>query len=118
VYYKAREMAMGNNQPFHLAAFTKVGGSYRWGVNSNRKSTKFRRKYRDGSYGYHLHAEMDLLRKTRHSEVSVINVIRFKKDGEITMAKPCIHCQKFLKERGVRKVHYTNWDGKWETMRL
>ena len=118
MYYKARKLALNNNHGFHIAAFTKVRGSYRWGVNSDRKSAKFKRKYSDGSYGYHLHAEMDLIRKCEEGTVKVIHVIRFKKNGTVTMAKPCTHCQRFLRDHGIIKVYYTNWDGKWEVMRL
>jgi hypothetical protein len=45
-------------------------------------------------------------------------VVRFFKDGTPTMAKPCIHCQNFLRMKGVETVRYTNWDGQWEEMRL
>jgi len=47
-----------------------------------------------------------------------ISVVRFLKDGTATMAKPCIHCQHFLKHVGVKKVRYTNWFGVWEEMSL
>ena len=118
MYYKARELALNNNHDFHLVAYGKVGGSYRLGTNSDKKSARFKRKYRDGSYGYHLHAEMDLIRQCPEGSLRVIHVIRFRKNGDITMAKPCVHCQKFLKEHGIIKVHYTNWDGEWEVMKL
>jgi len=120
VYYpsRAREIAMNNEQPFHLAAWTKVGSSYVFGTNSDRCSTKFARKYRDGTTGYHLHAEMALLNSQKAGEVDAIHVIRFKKDGSVTMAKPCIHCQKFLRQYGVKKVYYTNWKGHWDFIKL
>jgi len=118
VYYKARELALNNNHSFHLTAYAKVGSSYRWGVNSNKESAKLKRKYKDGTYGYHLHAEMDLIRKCKEGTVKVIHVIRFQKDGKVTMAKPCTHCQGFLRDHGIIKVYYTNWDGKWEVMKL
>ncbi len=34
------------------------------------------------------------------------------------MAKPCVHCQNFLRLKGVKKVKYTNWNGEWEFMDL
>lgn len=117
-YAKARREALENNHTYHLAAYAKSGSSYKIGVNSNRKSARFRRKYRDGTFGYHLHAEMDLIRQYPEGTIRTVNVIRFKKDGTITMAKPCDHCQRFLKEHGVRKVRYTNWQGEWEVMKL
>ena len=120
MYYpsKAREIAMQNNQPFHLAAWFRRGSSIVFSTNSGRCSTKFKRTYRDGSVGYHLHAEMALLNKVPVGSISEVHVIRFTKNGSITMAKPCEHCQKYLKEYGIKKVHYTNWDGLWSRMRL
>jgi deoxycytidylate deaminase len=120
VYYPSfvREVAMNNDQPFHLAAWTKRGSSFVYGVNSGECSARFRRKYRDGQMGYHLHAEMALLKKCKEGDVDIIHVIRFSKDGKVTMAKPCPYCQKFLRQYGVKKVYYTNWEGKWEVLKL
>ena len=120
MYYPpfVREIAMNNEQPFHLAAWTKRGSSFVYGVNSDECSTRFKRKYRDGQIGYHLHAEMALLKKSKEGEVDTIYVIRFTKNGEITMAKPCPYCQKFLKQYGVKKAYYTNWKGEWEVLKL
>lgn len=118
VYYKARDLALSNNHDYHLAAYTKVRSTYRLGVNSNKKSVKFKRRYRDGTFGYHLHAEMDLIRQFPEGSVKEITVVRFMKNGDATMAMPCKHCQRFLKRHGVKKVYYTNWDGGWEVMKL
>ena len=118
MYYKARDLALSNNEPFHLVAFVKNKNSYYWGVNSSRLSAKFERKYPDGSFGYRIHAEMDLIRKFPPGALRQVNVIRFKKDGSVTMSKPCTHCQRFMKAHGVKKVRYTNWDGEWEEMEL
>ena len=120
MYYPpfVREVAMNNEQPFHLAAWIKKGSSFVYGVNSGECSTRFKRKYKDGQTGYHLHAEMALLKKCKEDIIDRIHVIRFRKNGEVTMAKPCQICQKFLRQHGVKKVYYTNWDGEWESIRL
>ena len=120
MYYPpfVREVAMNNEQPFHLAAWVKKGSSFVYGVNSSECSTRFRRKYRDGQIGYHLHAEMALLKKCKEGEIDTIKVIRFSKNGSITMAQPCPYCQKFLRQYGVKRVFYTNWDGEWESLKL
>ena len=109
---------MNNDQQFHLAAWAKKGSSFVYGVNSDECSTRFRRKYRDGQIGYHLHAEMALLKKCKEGEVDTVKVIRFSKNGNITMAKPCPYCQKFLRQYGVKRVFYTNWNGEWESLKL
>ena len=116
VYYEAKDRALRNGDIFHLAAFTRDGMI---GVNSQRRSTaKFRKRYSNSRETYHeIHAEVDLV---IHSKVipERINVVRFFKDGTPTMAKPCIHCQNFLRQKGVKRVRYTNWDGDWEEMKL
>lgn len=116
MYYKARDMALQNGAAFHLAAFTKKGEI---GVNSmSRLTAKFRKRYSNSRETYHeIHAEVDLV---IHCKVipERINVARFFNDGTSTMAKPCIHCQNFLRQKGVKSVRYTNWDGEWEVMNL
>lgn len=120
MYYpiKAQEIALNNNQPFHIAAWFKSGAALTFGVNSERCSKKFMRRYRDGTVRYHLHAEMDLLIKMGSQIADEIYVIRFRKNGEISMAKPCKYCQKYLRRYGVKRVRYTNWEGQWERMTL
>jgi len=121
VYYpnQALNLALKNNHVFHLAAWARKGKSYIYGVNSERCSTKFGRKYSDGSTGYHMHAEMDLIRALKGEKVTEIYVARFTAHGgKTTMARPCKYCQHFIKKHGIKKVYYTNWDGKWELMRM
>lgn len=115
MYYKAKEMALTNGGEFHLAAFTKNGEI---GVNSTRCSSKYKKRYKNSIDVHHeLHAEASLILRCK-SVPEKINVARFRSDGTPTMAKPCIHCQNFLKLSGVKRVRFTNWDGEWEEMRL
>jgi deoxycytidylate deaminase len=121
VYYpnQALNLAMKNNHIFHLAAWARKRKSYVIGVNSEKNSSKFGRRYSDGTMGYHLHAEMDLIKNLKGEKVTEIYVARFTAKGGLpTMARPCKYCQFFLKKYGIKKVHYTNWDGQWNTMRL
>jgi len=117
VYYKAKDIALKNSFDFHLAAFVNKKGPF--GVNNrNKNSSKFVKRYRDTRNTYHeIHAEADLILKLDYVPEK-ISVVRFLKDGTTTMAKPCIHCQHFLKHVGVKKVRYTNWFGIWEEMTL
>ena len=116
MYYEAKSKALNNGDLFHLAAYTRDG---KIGVNRQSRSTaKFRKRYSNSRETYHeIHAEVDLV---IHSKVipKRINVVRFFKDGTPTMAKPCVHCQNFLRMKGVETVRYTNWNGEWEEMRL
>ncbi len=117
VYYEARDKALSNNSLFHLAAFASKKGPV--GTNSmSRRTAKFKRRYNDSRDTYHeVHAEVDLILRLREVPER-INVVRFFKDGTPTMARPCIHCQNFLRIKGVKTVRYTNWEGEWEEMRL
>lgn len=47
-----------------------------------------------------------------------IYVTRRRKNGTKALAKPCEHCQGFLKEIGIRSVFYTTNAGKIEHMEL
>jgi len=116
VYYEARNKALTNGQQFHLAACTKSGLI---GINTNERATaKFFRRYDDsGNVSQTIHAEVALVLKMRRAP-DKINVVRFLKDGTVTMAKPCAHCQNFLRLRGVKTVRYSNWNGEWEEMKL
>ena len=118
MYYSARRAALHNNDAFHLAAFT---GKKRdpIGINNHaRKTAKFRKRYKNSNETYYeLHAEVDLILKIDKIPERIF-VTRFFKDGSVTMAKPCIHCQNFLRIKGVKIVRYTNWAGDWEELRL
>jgi len=117
VYYDAREMALSNGNEFHLAAWTNRGVI---GINRPKLTAKFRKRYPNSKVTHHeIHAEVDLVLNLRHGPPpEKIHVVRFLKDGTLTMARPCIHCQNFLRHAGVRRVRYTNWDGQWEEMKL
>ena len=116
MYYEARERALSNGADFHLAAYTKRGTI---GVNSHLKNTaKYTKRYKNSKDTYHeRHAEVDLILRSK-GEHERIYVARFLKDGTPTMARPCIHCQNFLRHSGVKVVRYTNWDGNWEELKL
>ena len=120
MYYlnKAREVALSNKQQYHLAAWAKKGSSIIFGTNSVKCSARFERTHPDGTKGFHLHAEMDLIRKFKPGTLKEISVVRFSKKGFPTMSKPCCYCQAFLKKFGVKKVYYTDWDGDWQVMRF
>ena len=120
VYYldKARSVALNNSQQYHVVAWAKKGSSIVFGTNSIRCSTKFERVHPDGTKGFHLHAEMDLMRQFKPGTLKEIAVARFLKNGSPTMSKPCCYCERFLKNFGVRKVYYTDWSGQWKIMRL
>lgn len=103
-------MAMNNNHSFHLAAILFRNKSVvKVANNSDKTHPRFARRYKDNHEGHQLHAEMSVLLAARPGDN--VFVFRFTKDGELSMAKPCEFCQKFLKQAGIKTVTYSDWDG-------
>ena len=118
MYYRARDLALGNGRDYHLAAILRRRGSVvRVGENTYKTHPRFKRQYADGTWGSHMHAEMNVLRFAQPGDV--IEVIRFKKcDHTRSMARPCSLCMSYMREAGISKVRYTNWKGDWEEIKL
>ena len=118
MYYRARELAMNNGRTYHLAAILKRDGRViRVGENTHKTHPRFKRQYKDGTWGSHMHAEMNVLRFARPGDE--IEVMRFTKCGKhMTMAKPCPLCEEEIKKSGIKKVKYTNWEGEWEELEV
>jgi deoxycytidylate deaminase len=118
VYYRAKNLALNNGRTYHLAAILKRNGVVvKVGENTNKTHPRFKRQYTDGSWGSHMHAEMNVLRFSKPGDE--LEVIRFKKcSHEWTMARPCNICMKELIKSGISKVRYTNWNGEWEEIDL
>lgn len=118
MYYRAKELAISNGRTYHLAAILRRNGRViRIGENTSKTHPRFLRQYPDGTWGSHMHAEMNVLRFAQPGDE--LEVLRFKKcDHEFTMAKPCILCEEEIRKAGIKKVRYTNWEGDWEEMEL
>lgn len=116
MYYTAREKALSNGRVYHLAAILwrrKI--AIKIGENTYKTHPKFGRIYPDGSEGYHMHAEMNVLRFAKPGDT--LEVMRFC-GTRYAMAKPCPHCMRFIREAGIKKVRYTNKSGEWETIKI
>ena len=118
MYYQAKSIAKNNGRTYHLAAILlRKGSVVTIRENTSKTHPRFTRRYPDGSYASHMHAEMNVLRFAQPGDE--IEVMRFKKKtGERTMAKPCCFCEKLMRDAGIRKVRYTDWDGGWRTLSL
>ncbi len=55
-----------------------------------------------------IHAERRLLKK---GGMKSVTVLRFNRDGELKMAKPCKHCAKALALANVDRIYYSGYDG-------
>jgi tRNA(Arg) A34 adenosine deaminase TadA len=114
VYYRAKDLAMGNGRTYHVAAILRRRRRVvKIGENTNKTHPRFKRQHEDGSWSSHMHAEMNVLRFAIPGDE--LEVLRFRKCGnERTMARPCALCAKAIREAGIKRVKYTNWDGEWE----
>ena len=118
MYYEAREKALNNGRCYHLAAILRRNRRIvRIGVNTNKTHPRFKRRYEDGTYGSHMHAEMNVLRFAQKGDE--LEVMRWRKsDNSYAMAKPCRHCMPHIIKAGISKVSYTNDHGEWEDLEL
>ncbi len=109
---------MSNGRQYHLAAILRRNGKVvRIGENTYKTHPRFKRQYSDGTWGSHMHAEMNVLRFAEPGDE--VEVMRFKKcDHTFSMAKPCFFCVGEMQKAGIKKVRYTNWDGTWEELQL
>ena len=116
MYYQARNLALNNGRTYHLAAILRRNGNVvKIGENTSKTHPRFKRQYADGTWGSHMHAEMNVLRFAKPGDE--LEVLRFRKwSHERTMAKPCSLCLNEIRKVGIKKVRYTNWDGNWEEM--
>jgi deoxycytidylate deaminase len=61
----------------------------------------------------YLHAESAVIFALGIDKCSNLDlyVQRFRRDGRISMAKPCKTCMKIIKQANIRRIYYTNWSG-------
>ena len=116
MYYEAKKLALSNKRTYHVAAILKRNKRVvKIGENTSKTHPKFKRQYSDGTWASHMHAEMNVLRFAQPGDE--IEVMRFAKcSHELTMARPCKLCLEKIRQAGIKKVRYTNWDGEWETL--
>lgn len=86
------------------------------GTNSDKTHPKFGRKYVRGGVGFCLHAEMSVIPFSKPGDTII--VMRWRKDFTLSMARPCPACQHYLREAGIKKVIYSDWDGNFQTYKI
>ena len=116
MYYRAKELAINNGRTYHLAAILRRNGRVvRIGENTHKTHPRFKRQYKDGTWGSHMHAEMNVLRFAQAGDT--LEVMRFHKTG-LAMAKPCHLCMGHIKNSGIKHVRYTTESGTWKEIRI
>ena len=120
---KAKEQAFTNPNPpgrSHVVCCASHRDTHWVGINKRKTHPEALKIFRNGEHGSCMHAEIDAIvkipRDIRHK--IKLFVMRFKKDGNLTMAKPCKMCQTFITNQGIntKNVYYTNWNGDWKRL--
>jgi deoxycytidylate deaminase len=77
---------------------------------NSRKTHRFLSSYTDYPC---LHAETNAIiaHGIDNCDGCDILVVRINKKNKPTMAKPCFTCEQVIKDAGIRRVYYTDWDG-------
>ena len=61
------------------------------------------------------HAEIDLFRRIRYLNIDfkhvTVYIYRELKNGQMAIAKPCKACEQCLRDLGIVKICYTDYDG-------
>lgn len=103
----AIKMARCSNSPqFPTGAVAFKGGAIiGFGKNNYKKTDSFSK-----SRHKKLHAEEALAKRFNLIGASVI-VVRITRSGNLGLAKPCPTCERLLREKGVKRIYYTNKNG-------
>lgn len=120
LYYKAaREAALTNGGEFHHAAILwRRNKHVATGINGEKHSDRFWCYFSDTPVGescvsISCHAEMAVLRYAKPGDL--IEVMRWRNDGTMTISRPCHLCQIRIKRIGLR-VRYTDKKGLWKRL--
>ena len=103
----------GHDTNFHGAISFLNRRPVGYGWNSNKVHGGIFKKYGQKSH----HAETNaMMGVSKANSMLVVRISR--KDGTLTMSKPCPLCQNFLRDKGIKKVYYSDWDSSIQEMRL
>lgn len=93
------------------------------GINSHKthpiqkKYNQFRDIHYNGgcnAFLHSLHAELDCLLSVDENTINMnkveIYLYRITKTGRMATSRPCPGCRQFLKDKGIKKIHYTTYD--------
>jgi deoxycytidylate deaminase len=83
----------------------------------NQRKTHPKLKSLEPNYVY-LHAETCALFATEIGRGDTLVVVRIKSDGSFSCSKPCEHCLSFIKEYGIKRIVFTDWNGSVKEMRV
>ena len=104
---------------FRVVAWLKKGDTTLFFVNDkSRTSPSYKRIKGDRCLCYDAHAESLACTHSKKFDSPDLYVTRYLATGQVTMAKPCKHCQIAIKRTNIKRVFYTDWDGNWQRLIL
>jgi len=106
---------------FRHGAVLVKGSSVRSASCNKHRHCSFGARFRKEGHGEAtLHAELGAILGMARTTTqgSTIYVARINKEGEARISKPCPMCEAAMRHVGVRRVYYTNEEGKIERMKL
>jgi len=117
VYYQARNKALNNGRKYHLCAILRRKGRViAIGANTDKTHPRFERTYPDGNTSARMHAEMNVLRFAKPGDE--LEVMRFRNNDTLAMAKPCSYCMNHIRENDIKRVRYTDDEGIWREIKV
>ena len=118
----AKKVAEQSNYgKFRHGAILVKGSSIRTVACNKHRHCGFGKRFRDHNDGDPtLHAELGAILGMDRSitQGSSIYVVRINREGLPRMSKPCSMCESAMKHVGVKRVVYTDRDGRIENMIL
>ena len=118
----AKKVAEQSNYgKFRHGAVLVKGSSIRNVAYNKHRHCGFGKRFRDRNEGdATLHAELGAILGVDRSitQGSTIYVVRINREGHPRMSKPCPMCENAMKHVGVKRVVYTDRDGRIENMIL
>lgn len=90
----------------HGAIIIKGGSVLSVGINRNKNNPTF---VGEATKNWSVHAEAAAIRACKGADLrnATIYVARINNSGKPMMSKPCLKCEKAIREAGIKKVVYT-----------
>lgn len=101
-----------NSHSIHFSALMSGKRIVSLGNNAKRKTHPLCLKY--GTRFAAIHSELDCILHFPYTpqflkEFTLVN-LRFLRNGNVAIAKPCTSCQKLLRDFGISEVYYTDYN--------
>ena len=121
IEFAKRVAEQSNYGKFRHGAVLVKGSSVRnISCNKHRHCSFGARFRREGAGEATLHAELGAILGMARTTTTgaTVYVARINKEGEARISKPCSMCENAMRHVGVKRVVYTDKNGKIESMRL